>query len=174
MTARLGSAKVPQHVVALNNGSGYLTGASSVVASDQHTCAIVSGTADCWGDSTYGQLGNSSVTATQVNYPVAVTGISTATALSAGIGVDDSQPELDTCALLYGGTIKCWGDNTYDQLGTGKIGHSEVPVTVSGGHRPLRRECGRELRLRPSLLRRHGLVLGPQRRRAARERQHER
>lgn len=38
-----------------------------------------------------------------------------------------------TCALFSGGTIKCWGDNTYGQLGVGSgcLMNSAVPLTVS-------------------------------------------
>ncbi len=43
------------------------------------------------------------------NTPVAVSGISTATAVSAMYN--------DSCALLSGGTIQCWGFNEDGELG---------------------------------------------------------
>lgn len=36
-----------------------------------------------------------------------------------------------TCVLLHVGSVRCWGDNTYGQLGVPTIASSKVPVTVS-------------------------------------------
>jgi alpha-tubulin suppressor-like RCC1 family protein len=56
--------------------------------------------------------------------PVAVSGISTATAISGG--------GHHTCALLADATVKCWGYNNYGQLGRGDQASSNVPVQASG------------------------------------------
>jgi alpha-tubulin suppressor-like RCC1 family protein len=81
------------------------------------------GTVRCWGLGANGQLGNGTFTSF-VNTPVTVSGISTATALTAG--------DLHECALLSGGTVKCWGANGSGQLGNGTTTNSSVPVAVSG------------------------------------------
>ena len=98
---------------------------SSVSAGESHTCATDnSSTAKCWGRGSNGQLGySSSGTSTQYT-PVLVSGISTATAVSAG--------ESHTCAVLSGGTVKCWGYGYYGQLGYSSSGTSNqyTPVTV--------------------------------------------
>jgi hypothetical protein len=36
-----------------------------------------------------------------------------------------------SCLLLHDGSVKCWGDNTYGQLGVSGITSSKTPVTVS-------------------------------------------
>ena len=54
---------------------------------------IVGGTVQCWGQNTYGQLGNESLVSSTV--PVAVSGLSGVTAIAAGT--------YHSCALLAGG-----------------------------------------------------------------------
>jgi alpha-tubulin suppressor-like RCC1 family protein/pimeloyl-ACP methyl ester carboxylesterase len=89
----------------------------------QHTCALrANGAVWCWGANSYGQLGNGTTTASPV--PVAVNGISTATAIAVGTEF--------SCALLSTGQVKCWGKNPNGQLGNGTKTASSTPVTVSG------------------------------------------
>ena len=114
-----------------------ITSATSVAAGGFHTCALFGdGSVRCWGQNDYGQLGNGTSdpvpdTPTTFNpTPVAVSGITSAVAISAG--------GWHTCALLRDGTIQCWGQNTYGQLGDGSPitrpapGRSSTPVTVTG------------------------------------------
>ena len=53
-----------------------------------------------------------------------VSGISTATAVTAGID--------HTCALLVDNSVKCWGSNGSGQLGDGTTSRRLTPVSVSG------------------------------------------
>ena len=96
-------------------------------AGGNHSCALVTGGAvNCWGDNSSGQLGNA--TLTNSNVPVRVTGLDGvnvhATAVSAG--------EAHSCALLVGGAVWCWGLNATGQLGNATIINSNVPVRVTG------------------------------------------
>ena len=86
----------------------------AVAAGVQHTCALLEDRSiKCWGRNKNGQLGNGTFTGVPpfgLSTPVAVIGISTATALAAG---------FHSCALLEDGTIRCWGDNQRGELGIG-------------------------------------------------------
>jgi Leucine Rich Repeat (LRR) protein/regulator of chromosome condensation (RCC1) repeat-containing protein len=92
-------------------------------------CAVTaSGAVECWGDNTYGQLGNgSSGFFSSSTVPVPVTGLdSGVTALSVG--------GVNACAITAGGAVQCWGDNSFGQLGIDPtaLAFSAVPVTVPG------------------------------------------
>ncbi len=93
----------------------------------EHACALLgSGQVRCWGLNNQGQLGNG--TTTGASTPVAVTGINTAIA----VATPTITYAQHTCALLSGGTIKCWGRNRNGELGDGTTTNSSTPVSVTG------------------------------------------
>ena len=90
-------------------------GAKQLVAGMYFTCSLsASGSVRCWGDNTYGQLGNGSTNASGEVASVAVIGITNATEITAGA--------YHACALLADGRVKCWGYGLYGQLGHGSAG----------------------------------------------------
>jgi len=100
------------------------SGATSVAAGGQHTCALTtSGGVKCWGENRFGLLGDG--TATDRWIPVDVVG------LSDGIAVVTTGNN-HTCALTTSGGIKCWGWNSVGQLGDGTTSDHPTPVDVEG------------------------------------------
>ena len=53
-----------------------------------------------------------------------VSGLTSVTAISVGA--------RHSCALLLGGTVKCWGQDVFGQLGNNSLLNAKAPVAVSG------------------------------------------
>jgi RHS repeat-associated protein len=100
------------------------SGTTFISAGVDHTCAVLAGgTVKCWGANFDGQLGTGTTNLPWL--PAQVVGLTSgASQVSAGWE--------HTCATMVAGGIKCWGDNTYGQLGNGGSAASLVPVDVSG------------------------------------------
>jgi alpha-tubulin suppressor-like RCC1 family protein len=109
-----------------------------LAAGNEHVCAIRAPDARvmCWGDNSYGQLGlASAVSSFATPQLVALPG--PARWVTAGYE--------HTCAVLYDGSLWCWGDNTEGQLGLDDaygspnasapvhVGSARDWITVSGG-----------------------------------------
>jgi alpha-tubulin suppressor-like RCC1 family protein len=103
-----------------------ITNAATLISGFEGFCALLSTShVDCWGDNSFGELGR----ATEANYsdvPVAVTGITDATAVAG------DSTSASNCAVLTTGHMKCWGANGDGQLGNGTTAKSDVPVAVTG------------------------------------------
>ncbi len=98
---------------AVNLGTGRT--ALQIIAGDNHTCArLDNSTVKCWGFNLYGQLGVG--TNVNTNVPGAEVNLGTSrTALQITAG------DNHTCARLDNSTVKCWGFNSYGQLGLGDM-----------------------------------------------------
>jgi alpha-tubulin suppressor-like RCC1 family protein len=94
-----------------------------VSAGGHHSCALLSsGSVQCWGNNSLGQLGNS--TANHSSVPVTVSGITTAKAITSGY--------LHSCALLSNNSVVCSGFNQGGELGNGTTTDSYTPIAVKG------------------------------------------
>ena len=111
--------------------------AMTVAAGGDHTCALMADASmRCWGANDHGQLGLGTTAALgDDELPATAAPIALdrpVTAIAAGGNV--------TCAILDDGSLRCWGQNNYGQLGLGHtrdIGDDELPTraiaTVSVG-----------------------------------------
>ena len=98
-------------------GSGTLTGVASLASdgSDAGYCAaLTSGSVDCWGSDNLGELGNGTNGGASSDVPVAVPGVTTATSLNGNM-------LFSYCAVLTSGSVVCWGNNEWGQLGNGSF-----------------------------------------------------
>lgn len=105
----------------INLGTGRT--ATSVAAGQRHTCAILDdGSIKCWGASSalgYGDTMDRDEPATE---PVNLGAGRTATVIAANW--------VNTCAILDDGTVKCWGSNSWGQLGYGDTMQREAPASM--------------------------------------------
>ena len=106
----------------LHNIVGMAAGGNHLVSSIGHTCAwLIDGSATCWGENFYGQLGDSTTGAGR-SRPGVVPGLSGVAGMAAG--------GVHTCAALTDGTARCWGWNGGGQLGDGTTMQRTAPVAV--------------------------------------------
>lgn len=116
--------------------------AVDVSTGGDHTCALTkTGGVFCWGSNEYGQSGNhrtdDGALRSRVPTPKRVRGIRPAVAISSGYD--------HTCAKDHSGSVLCWGNNRFGQLGNGVSGEdrkSGRPVEADYVHAPAEIEAG--------------------------------
>ena len=100
-----------------------------ITAGGSHTCArATTGDAYCWGDNTYGQLGDGTTTARTV--PVKVL---PGAGLTSGTVASITAEYRHTCARTTTGDAYCWGWNGYGNLGDGTFTDHTTPAKVLPG-----------------------------------------
>ena len=102
-----------------------ITAATDVAAGYRHACVrITDGSVKCWGYNGSGQLGTGSASDSGSYTPTSVAGLTGVTQITAG--------EDHTCAVVAAGAVKCWGSNSFGQLGDATNDDHLTPTAVSG------------------------------------------
>lgn len=110
----------------LERGPEGVKGAKAISCSSSHTCVVTAeATVACWGDNTFGALGDGTEKASP-DAAVAVKGVTGA----AEIVVDVSR----SCARTTGGEVYCWGDREFAKAGDGTLidGHKGREKPLAG------------------------------------------
>ena len=116
------------------SGNGALSAVSSVTSDQDGYCALLtSGAVDCWGNGTFGILGNGQFSDSAT--PVQVEGIAGAGLLHHVSGLTSDGNGF--CAQLTSSEVECWGAGPDGDLGNskfyaGKAMGSPTPVQVDG------------------------------------------
>ena len=120
------SSSVP---VAVRQSSGVLSGRTvvAIAAGAHHNLALCSdGTLASWGDNANGQLGNNTLTFS--NVPVAV--LQSSGLLTGKTVVAMAAGAYHNLALCSDGTLAAWGRNSSGQLGNNSTTNNSAPVAV--------------------------------------------
>lgn len=111
-----------------------LSEVAAIAAGGEDSLALLkNGTVMAWGSNQRGELGKSTLEASESDVPVQVPGLEHVAAISAGSTDLDTDTDHNL-ALLGDGDAMAWGENKYGQLGNGEVEgkFSYEPVPVSG------------------------------------------
>jgi len=98
-----------------------LPGTQRIAAGSAFACALADVGTYCWGENSFGQLGNGSTSSSLLPSLVPVS----TTSISAG--------SAHTCALRPDGLVRCWGSNAFGQIGDGSTVDRSSPTPGAGG-----------------------------------------
>jgi alpha-tubulin suppressor-like RCC1 family protein len=100
-------------------------GVTQVAAGYSFACAVLSDKkVRCWGDNSTGQVGQGAADSTPAyRKPIEVPNLPGVKAMAATFGT--------ACALMDGGTVRCWGSNTGGGLGLGTTDNVKHDVSAA-------------------------------------------
>lgn len=115
---------VPVRVVG-QGGSGFLSGADSLVAGSAHSLALIGGYVYSWGFNAFGQLGNGTTTAT--SSPILVLNSGGTSPLGGVLAISSSN--YSSFAITSSATY-AWGWNAVGELANGSTTSASLPVAI--------------------------------------------
>lgn len=139
--------KAPKDVSPVDLGTGHT--ATKVSTGYYHTCALLDdGNIKCWGRNNYGQLGYGSTTTLGDGGSEMGDNLGYVDLGTSKTAIDIELQGYSSCAILNDNSVKCWGYNTYGNLGNGgtatigdassEMGDVLVPVDLGAGRTALR------------------------------------
>jgi alpha-tubulin suppressor-like RCC1 family protein len=119
----IGDNELPTAIGPLDAGGSIV----ELALATSHTCALLaSGEVRCWGFNIYGELGYG------FSYDHASLDYVRARAIElSGTAIHIAAGHYHSCALLSGGGVRCWGDNSLGQLalnGVANVGDRDKPM----------------------------------------------
>ena len=99
---------------------------TQVAGGTNHACALKDGSVYCWGDNTYGQLGNGTNTPSLTPVLVSDGDMINSSVTAIALGEDH------TCALKST-SVYCWGKNSSGQVGDGTTNNRKYPTQFVPG-----------------------------------------
>jgi alpha-tubulin suppressor-like RCC1 family protein len=126
-TEDIGDDEVPAVAGDVNLGGG----AKQLAVGENHNCALLEdGSVRCWGWQLHGQLGVGDWQDVGDDESPALAG----KVELGGKAVAVAAGGWHSCAILEGGTLRCWGSNTFGQAGvygdSNSVGADEPPTAV--------------------------------------------
>ena len=105
----------------------------SITAGDQHACALHrdEGTVFCWGDNTYGQLGNTSIHGLPEQVAVGPSNLSLKGAKFIAAGRER------TCTIAMNDDLFCWGNGMHGILGDESISNAYPSKVKDSNNDPI-------------------------------------
>gem|GEM_PF-998835 len=124
-SGRLGNGIVGNYPLSIADAvTGLSSGVARIAAGHSHTCALMTtGGLKCWGVGNSGQVGNGNFGDALI--PADVVGLTKGVTSILASG-------NNTCAIVAGAELKCWGTGYPGLLGNGSSTSSSIPVSIHG------------------------------------------
>jgi len=122
-----GSGSISTKIATPTQVSGLTSGVAMISSGGFYTCAqMMGGAVNCWGDNYWGYFGNGTTSDSSTPTPSsALQGV-----LSNSILQPMSAGYFNNCVITNAGGVKCFGDNSYGQLGVTNVTSSASPLDV--------------------------------------------
>jgi len=122
-----GSGSISAKIATPTQVSGLTGGVAMISSGGFYTCAqMMGGAVNCWGDNYWGYFGNGTTSDSSTPTPSPAL----QSVLSNSILQPMSAGYFNNCVITNAGGVKCFGDNSYGQLGVTNVTSSASPLDV--------------------------------------------